>query len=68
MVMMYVKYPLSLRTVEDVLAERGIDLSRETVRHCWKGLVRCSPPRSVGRGVIACGLTPTGGGTATSFP
>ena len=32
-VMMYVKYPLSLRNVEDLLAERGIDVSYETVRH-----------------------------------
>ena len=33
-VMMYVKYPLSLR-VEDLLAERGIDISHETVRFWW---------------------------------
>ena len=26
-VLMYVKYPLSLRNVEDLLAERGIDIS-----------------------------------------
>ena len=25
--MMYVRYPLSLRNVEDLLAERGIDIS-----------------------------------------
>ena len=31
-VMMYVKYPLSLRNVEDLLAERGIDISYENVR------------------------------------
>ncbi len=31
-VMMYVRYPLSLRNVEDLLAERGIDISHETVR------------------------------------
>jgi putative transposase len=31
-VMMYVRYPLSLRNVEDVLAERGIHISHETVR------------------------------------
>jgi transposase-like protein len=29
-VMMYVRYPLSLRNVEDLLAERGIDISHET--------------------------------------
>ena len=34
-VMMYVKYPRSLRNVEDLLAERGIDISHETVRFWW---------------------------------
>jgi len=34
-VMMYVKYPLSLRNVEDLLHERGIDVSYETVRYWW---------------------------------
>jgi hypothetical protein len=32
---MYVKYPLSLRNVEDLLAERGIDICHETVRLWW---------------------------------
>jgi hypothetical protein len=27
--------PLSLRNVEDLLFERGIDLCHETVRHWW---------------------------------
>ena len=30
-VMIYVRYPLSLRNVEDLLHERGIDISHETV-------------------------------------
>jgi putative transposase len=34
-VMMYIRYPLSLRQVEDLLAERGIDLCHETVRFWW---------------------------------
>jgi putative transposase len=34
-VMMYVRYPLSLRNVEDLLAERGIDICHETVRLWW---------------------------------
>jgi putative transposase len=34
-VMMYVKYPLSLRNVEDLLHERGIDVCYETVRFWW---------------------------------
>jgi len=34
-VMMYVRFPLSLRNVEDLLHERGIDISYETVRYWW---------------------------------
>ena len=34
-VMMYVNYPLSLRNVEDLLFERGIDICHETVRLWW---------------------------------
>ena len=45
-VMMYVKYPLSLRNVEDLLAERGIDVCHETVRFWWNRFGPCSPPRS----------------------
>ena len=33
--MMYVRFPLSLRQVEDLLQERGIDISYETVRAWW---------------------------------
>ena len=32
-VMMYVRFPLSLRN-EELLAERGIEVSYKTVRHC----------------------------------
>ena len=34
-VMMYVRYPLSLRNVEDLLFERGIDICHKTVRLWW---------------------------------
>jgi len=34
-VMMYIRYPLSLRQVEDLLFERGIDICHETVRF-WR--------------------------------
>ena len=34
-VLMYVRFPLSLRNVEDLLFERGIDLCHETVRFWW---------------------------------
>ena len=39
-VMMYIRFPLSLRNVEDLLHERGIDISHETVRFWWN---RCGP-------------------------
>ena len=32
---MYVRFPLSLRNVEDLLFERGIDISHETIRFWW---------------------------------
>ncbi len=34
-VMLYVRFPLSLRNVEDLLHERGIDVSHETIRFWW---------------------------------
>jgi len=39
-----VKYPPSLRNVEDLLHERGIDVWHETVRQCWN---RFSPTFAV---------------------
>jgi putative transposase len=35
-VMMYVRFPLSLKNVEDLLHERGIDVSYESVRFWWQ--------------------------------
>ena len=37
-VMYYVRYPLSLRQVEDILHERGIDICHETIRYWWNNL------------------------------
>ncbi len=34
-VMMYIRFPLSLRNVEDLLHERGIDITHETIRYWW---------------------------------
>jgi putative transposase len=34
-VMYYIRYPLSLRQVEDILHERGIDICHETIRYWW---------------------------------
>ena len=33
--MLYIRFPLSLRNVEDLLHERGIDVNHETVRYWW---------------------------------
>lgn len=34
-VMYYIRYPLSLRQVEDILHERSIDICHETIRYWW---------------------------------
>ena len=39
-VMLYVRFPLSLRNVEDLLHERGIDVSYETIRFWWNRAVQ----------------------------
>ena len=46
-VMMKVKYPLSLRNVEDLLYERCIDICHEAVRHWWNrfGSIFCCASR-----------------------
>lgn len=44
MVMMYVRFPMSLRNVQDLLAERGIDFCHETVR-LWLEQVRAAVRR-----------------------
>ena len=57
-VLMYGKYPLSLRNVEDLLAERGIDISHETVRFWWN---RFGPMFAAEiRKKILCGWTAAG--------
>jgi putative transposase len=34
-VMLYIRFPLSLPNVEDLLHERGIEISHETGRYWW---------------------------------
>jgi putative transposase len=53
-VMLYVRFPLSLRNVEDLLHERGIEISHETVRYWWN---RFGP-------MFAAELRRTGAGSA----
>jgi putative transposase len=43
-VMIYVRFPLSLRNVEDLLFERGIDICHETCGCGGTGSARCSQP------------------------
>ncbi|WIY27527.1 DDE-type integrase/transposase/recombinase [Parasedimentitalea psychrophila] len=42
--MLYVRFPLTLRNVEDFLHERGIEISHETVRFWWN---RFGPPHVI---------------------
>lgn len=44
-VVMYIRYPLSLRQVEGLLYERGIDICRETRGSSGTDSVKCSPQR-----------------------
>jgi putative transposase len=37
-VIFYVRFPLSLRNVEDLLHERGVDVSHETIQYWWHRL------------------------------
>ena len=60
-VMMYIRYPLSLRQVEDILFERGIDICHETVRLWWNRFGPMLPQRS-GSGAFIIGHTRSGAG------
>ena len=60
-VMMYVRYPLSLRNVEDLLFERGIDICHETVPFWWNRF----GPISGDNGSAACVDFGIGVGTST---
>ena len=53
-VMLYVRFPLSLRNVEDLLHERGDDVSYESVR--------CEKDRDGSIEVLRCSLEGMGAG------
>ena len=66
-VLMYVQFPLSLRNVEDSLAQRGTT-SVTRRRGCGgTASARCSPPKSGANGSSARERTRTGAGTWTWF-
>ena len=53
-VMLYVRFPLSLRNVEDLLHEQGVDVSYESVRYWWHRLVLNLRTRSKSAGQGEC--------------
>ena len=62
-VMLYVRFPLSLRNVEDILHERGIDVSYESVSFWWN---RFGPIFAADE-LIGYVPTQIGSGTWTSY-
>ena len=66
-VMMYVRFPLSLRQVEDLLSERGIDICHETVRAWWNRFGPMFADRVPARGVRALRSTRLPAGRAGTF-
>ena len=63
--MMYVKYPLSRRNVDDLLAGRGIDLCHETVRFWWNQFGPMFAAEIAGSVLTACGPIPNGDDAST---
>ena len=62
-VMMYVRFPLSLRNVEDLLHERGVDVSHETVRFWWNRFVPMFASEIARKDVSRHAVIPIGSGT-----
>lgn len=57
-VMIYVRFPLSLRNVEDFFHEGGIDIGHETVRFLWNRF----GPMFAGSESTGCAAAASGGG------
>jgi len=64
-VMMYVRFPLSLRNVEDLLFKRGIDIATRPCASSGTDLVRFSPTTFEGNGYPACTASVSGGAPST---
>jgi putative transposase len=71
-VMPYIHFPLSLRNVEDLLHERGIEISHETVQYWWNCLENNRINRLEGEESWVSGPFPlafgAGGDQTPSFP
>ena len=63
--MLYIRFPLSLRNVEDLLFERGYDLCHETVRLWWNRFGPLFASEIAGGGSTRCAVSGTGAGTST---
>lgn len=63
-VMFYIQFPLSLRNVEDLLHERGIEISHETVRYWWNRFGPMLLRNSGASGWNECADANTGAGTS----
>jgi len=66
-VMLYVRFLLSSRNVEDLLHERGIDLSHETIRFWWNRFGQMFMTEIRRNGPDRCGVTRTGNGILMKF-
>jgi transposase-like protein len=66
-VMMYVRFPLSLRNVEDLLHERGIDICHESVRKWVDRFGPMLPERYEPSERHTCGKCLNGSGTSMKF-
>lgn len=64
-VMLYIHFPLSLRNVGDLLHERGIEISHETVRHWWNRVGPMFAANIAAGAWKRCVPTATGAGTST---
>ena len=62
-VTMYVRFPLSLRNAEELLAERGVDTCHEIVGIGGLGLVRCLRRISNASASARCEALEIGAGT-----
>jgi putative transposase len=62
--MLYVRFPLSPRNVEDLLQERGIEISHEPVRFWWNRFGPLFAPRSAASGFGRWRHRRSGGGAS----
>jgi len=66
-VMMYVRFPLSLRNVEDFFHEWGVGVSHEIVRFWWNRFEQCLQQKFIEKGITKQGLTRIGDGIWMRF-